>query len=339
MFNDTLIVQSAISTFNNAALFAPAFLINALFMLPIFAIIYVCGNTFLEKYKISNIKSTQNTSLIISITVAAWFILNGGNYSALRDNISNLPFISAAILFITSILIGIKTRKLNYPIWFGNPQTPRKQQIRINWICAMILILLIGCSDLHTWWGPILQIDAVLFGLFIGRHTKYSVPVVPCTISIIYATTIAFLMQPEFFRFGQIGNLTPIHLIWLLLVGFSIVLTCCAYSIPARQYIHNSAFIKLRWLFRFLLGLCIVIFFLTESVLIFLGTNIIFMALISLSIWHGTTNYKDLSHELYAFSIILFGILVGLPIVTALGILYLPASNLANTFYAVKKLL
>ena len=47
MFNDTIIVQTAISTFNNAALFSPMFFWTGLLMLTLFFISYKYGNKFI----------------------------------------------------------------------------------------------------------------------------------------------------------------------------------------------------------------------------------------------------------------------------------------------------
>jgi hypothetical protein len=48
MFDDAIIVQSAISAFNNAALVAPAFLWSALLTLPLYFLIWAFGGKIAE---------------------------------------------------------------------------------------------------------------------------------------------------------------------------------------------------------------------------------------------------------------------------------------------------
>ena len=70
-----MIVQSAVSAFNNAALAAPAFFWWAVLSIPLFAMVYFCGGAFMERigWNARNIKS--RASLTTVILTLAWLVL------------------------------------------------------------------------------------------------------------------------------------------------------------------------------------------------------------------------------------------------------------------------
>ena len=97
MFDESLVVQSAVSAFNNAALATPAFFWLGLLMLPLFYVVFVYGNRFLDiigwnraDMQLRVIKWTVVLSLI-------WLVLFGGNYVVLRDATTLLPFVIAFV--------------------------------------------------------------------------------------------------------------------------------------------------------------------------------------------------------------------------------------------------
>ena len=97
MFEDTLIVQSAISAFNNAALVAPAFLWWGLLAIPLFVLIYYCGTSALARIGWNENNINSRVGLITVVLTLAWVVLFGGNYQVLRDSSTVLPFAVAAI--------------------------------------------------------------------------------------------------------------------------------------------------------------------------------------------------------------------------------------------------
>ena len=206
MFDDAIIVQSAISAFNNAALVAPAFLWSALLTLPLYFLIWAFGGKIAEYLRWSRGNITMRAALWTVITTVGWIVLFGGNYGVLRDDTSTLPFMIAAIIFVSSIFVGSYTRDIKY-------------LRRENAVYIALAILALGVSDMHAWWGPFLQIGAAICGFVIGRRAHVEMPPVPGVILISGATVTAMLMQPEYFRFGQLGNLTWLHLLVVMTFG------------------------------------------------------------------------------------------------------------------------
>lgn len=326
MFDESIIVQSAISAFNNAALAAPAFLWWTVLAIPLFVLVYFCGNAFLEKIGWNKDSLTNKFSLLTVVLSLAWIVLFGGNYDVLRDNATVLPFMVAAISFVASLFIGSHTKNIKLPKWREISKAKKIQIVSF----VLLGLLFIGLSDLHAWWGPLLQISAVVGGMILGRASKYEMRPIPGTLLVILTIITAILMQPEFFRFGQLGALTAFHLLFLLLAGCAVVATVALRNVNARSRIRRSAYVKIKWLARFISLLCIALFVLTESVPVFLGTLFVVFCSCALSIWHSEKVSDGFAGRMFALSMGLFGVLTVMPVITALGILYwmnLPQEN------------
>jgi hypothetical protein len=137
-------------------------------------------------------------------------------------------------------------------------------------------------------------------------------------------------MQPEFFRFGQLGNLTALHIIFVLLTGMLAAAVVAVRNIRPRGGIHRSAFVKLKWMCRIVTGLCLIMFVLTESVPVFFGAAAALAAMFAISVWHARGLPEYLSEKLWAALLCSFGIMASLPAITALGVAYwagLPKSD------------
>ena len=326
MFDSTMIVQSAVSAFNNAALLAPAFFWYAVLAIPLFVMVYVYGGSFVERigWTARNIK--ERVSVTTVIFTLAWIILFGGNYNVLRDNATLLPFMVAAIVFVCSLFVGSNFKNFKLPKFRG---APRRQKWFISFVWLLILFV-IGLSDTHTWWGPILQISAFVVGLLIGNRAKNEMRPIAGTALVMLATTVAILMQPEFFRFGQLGALTPVHILFLIFMAMLVSATVALRNIKPVGFIHHSAFVKLKWLARFITVLCMALFILTESVPVFLGMTLMFFILFVMSIRHATSLPERIDEKLFAITLGVFGVITTLPVITAMGILYwisLPRSD------------
>ena len=100
MFDESLIVASAVSAFNNVAVVAPAFFWNALLGAPLFVAIYFLGRNFADKMGIRPYVNANRISFWTVVFAAAWVVLCGGNYSVLRDGVSLVPWVTAAILLV-----------------------------------------------------------------------------------------------------------------------------------------------------------------------------------------------------------------------------------------------
>jgi len=91
----------------------------------------------------------------------------------------------------------------------------------------------------------------------------------------------------------------------------------------ARGRIHQSAYVKLKWLMRFTLALCMVLFVLTEAVPIFIAAVVSAFLLFAMSVWHSTEVSAILAKRLLAWAIILFGCLISTPAVSAIGVIWI----------------
>lgn len=320
MFDTTFVVQTAVSAFNNAALFAPAFLWWAVLAIPLFFIVRICGNAFLERIGWTNEQQTrQRLTTACIILTFFWVVLFGGNYAVLRDNITVLPFFIAAIIFLCAMFIGSYIHRTSL-------QKIRASVHYRRWILPVLItsiILMVALSDTHTWWGPLLQIAALTFGFSIGIVSRHEMRLIAGTILIIMSITTAILMQPEFFRFGQLGALTFAHLFGLLIVGIFAMATLATNNISPRGRIRHGIYTKLKWLLRCIILLCILLFGLTESVPVFLGTLGITFILFALSVWHAQSVSPDLCNQLFGLCLMTFGIITTMPALTAIGMLYI----------------
>jgi hypothetical protein len=323
MFNETMVVASAVSAFNNFAVVTPAFLWNAVLCVPLFAAIYLFVRRFSAKCGIAPYVTVERMTFWTVMLTAAWVVLMGGNYAVLRDNISLLPWVTAAVLFVSCIFIGINTRAIKLPIWYGPKNATNRRRWIMNIIVLLCCLVPVGLSGMLNWWGPILQIVAVIAGLILGRYSGRQMRAVPCTLGVVFVTVIAILMQSELWRFGQLGNLTPIHLLWVLGTGIVIAAAMAINLVAPRGRVHNSAYIKLKWLMRFVLGLCMVLFILTEAVPIFIAGVVAAFISFGLSVWHAESISGELGNWMLAWAIILFGVLIDVATITAIGIVWI----------------
>lgn len=320
----TLVVQSAISSFNNAAIAAPTFFWSAVLMLPLFALVYLFGNNFIAqfgwKYLSDPKKRTFNFALFFEIVIIFWLVIMHGNYAVLRDNVSWLPFVIAAVLFVVTASVMQKLREINPPMPIMWQKLKRKKLV--GWTLGALVLALVGFSGVPTWWGFLMQSAAVLCGAIVGYRMRRGIGHILMTSVTMFVLTTIVLMQPEFFRFGQLGDLTAVHLFFVLLTGALVMAIIALRNINPRGRIHHSAFVKLKWMARIVAGLALILFVLTESVPVFLGLCAVTFAMFAMSIWHSTAVAENLSKKLWAVLLCVFGVMTSLPIITAFGILY-----------------
>lgn len=330
MFNDVIVVQSAVSAFNNAALMAPAFLWWAILAVPLFVLVYFCGAVATARLGWNRGNIMSRAAMVAVVLTLCWVVMFGGNYGVLRDAATVMPFMTAAILFLGTLFVGSHTRGMKLP--------PMRPWAKIAG--GLVVLAAVGLSDMHAWWGPILQIAAFAGGFVAGRGgARHEMPPVAGTLMIIMMATTAMLMQPEFFRFGQLGSLTPAHLLFLLLIGVASAAVFALHNVNPRGRIHKSAFVKLKWMARFMAALGVALFFLTESVPIFLGTAAVFGCMFAMSVWHASDIPDGLAEKMFAIVIGLFGIVTVMPAMTAVAILYWIMLPQKNTWNAAKFLL
>lgn len=319
MFDNAIIVDSAVSTFNNAALASPAFLWCGLLAIPLFLFVYFCSNAFMVKLGWNRENIIARTALVVSVLTLGWIILSGGNYSVLRDDVSLLPFSVAAIVLLCSFFIATRTRNISASYL---RDLSKRQRFGVYAVLLLFFVAL-GLSDIHAWWGPILQIGACILGIVMGRAVKRNISDVFGTLLVMSMCVIVILMQPEFFRFGQLGGLTILHLLCLLMFAGFVAGTLVINNVQPRGRVHHSAFVKLKWMARFVTALCVVLFVLTESVPVFIGTFAMFIVSFALSQWHMQSVPSMLGNRFFALAVMMFGVITIMPAITALGILVL----------------
>ncbi len=328
MLDSTQLVQSAVSAFNNAALINPAFLWWAILAMPLFALVYLCGDVFMNRVGWQPAKMMSRATIGTTILTLAWVLLMGGDYNVLRDNATLLPFVIAAIVFISSMFIASQTRDIK-------PNLLGKKRV----LFTLLVLAAIALSDTHAWWGPILQLGACAAGVALGRYTRLKMPMIFTSVAIMMIATTAVLMQPEFFRFGQLGALTIFHLAGIMSVGLLSAATLALFNVRPSGRIHNSAYSKLKWLMRFVVLLGIVLFVMTESVPVFLGTCGAAAILFAMSVWHARMISGDMPNKVFAVLLMAFGVITTMPAITALGILYRLCQSKQRTWQESKFLL
>lgn len=322
MFQDLTIVPSAASAFNNAALVGPAFLWSALLCLPLFVAAFFLARSGLGGFGLGKYLTTQRVSFWTVVMTGIWVVLFGGNYDVLRDGVSLLPYVTAFILFIGSVFIGQKTGDVKLPLWYGSPDVSNRKKWLVNLLIGGIVLAFVGLSDTLNWWGPFLQILAVVMGIVIGRKWWHRENSVLFALMVMVFTVVAMMMQPEYFRFGQLGNMTLVHLLWVLMTGVACSAVCALAFVKPCGRVHQSAFVKIKWLLRVVTILCAVLFVLTEAVPFFVVTMGGAFSLFALSVWHAEKLGAGMMERVFAWAIILFGVLVNMPTVVVLGILY-----------------
>ena len=114
MFNDVSIVATAVSSFNNAALYGPYFFIVGLFSIPLFLMVFLYGKDFVSRFGWTNQDIESKTCFWIVISLVLWMLLVGGNYAVIRDSISLLPVMVAGVLFVSIVFVTNRLKKLKY---------------------------------------------------------------------------------------------------------------------------------------------------------------------------------------------------------------------------------
>lgn len=315
MFNESLIVSTAVSSFNNAALFSPYFFITALFLTPLFFITYIYGRDFTTKIGWNNTNIQSKVGVFSLASLVLWLLIFGGNYAVIRDSISWLPLGIATVLFISVAFLANKIKNFDF--------INKMQNKKLKYFLYLFALVLVVFSAKPTWWGILLQLSAVLCGFIVGKWSHKKLSDMPVSAFVFGLMSVLILMQPEYFRFGQLGNLTFIHILALLLCGFFMVTAFVARYTKARSKIYTSAYIKLKWLCRIVSILALILFVLTESIPVFVG--LMFWCALSemLTVYHGKQKMKILSEQSWALLLIMFGIVIICPLISALGIIYL----------------
>lgn len=316
MFNEFSIVSTAVSSFNNAALVNPLFFASAILMLPLFFMVYLYGNDFITRICGWHKSELEHKIGFFSLVfLMFWLLIFGGNYAVIRDGISLLPSMIAIVLFVLTIILTQQCVKQKY--------TEKIKDKKAQFFVFGTLLILVGFSAPHTWFGILLHLSAIICGMIIGSRINKQIALTPAVACVFGFVAILILMQPEYFRFGQLGNLTLIHLAAVLLTGFFAITALVTRYTNARSKIYDSAYIKLKWLFRIVSILGLVLFVSTESVPVFIGLLISLTLLEMLTIYHGSNKFENTSKKSWALLLVFFGLISVCPVITAMGLIYL----------------
>lgn len=319
MLNDIFIATTAVSSFNNAALLNPLFFSAGLLALPLFIMVYWYGRDFVSRFGWNNQNVESQTGFWSSVFLMFWLLLFGGNYAVIRDSMSFLSLGLAVVLFLLMIVVSNNMVRFRY--------VEKLRAGKLKWVLFFAILIGAVFSGMMTWWGILLQISAILCGAIVGCRLKTNRSWLPMTTVIFALMTTLILMQPEYFRFGQLGNLTLIHLIGVMMTGFFAVTVFATKYIKARSRIRQSAFVKLKWLFRILALLALILFVATESVPVFIGLLICIWLLESLSVYHSAKLSESVYKQSWVMLMICFGVIIICPIISALGVVYLTFIN------------
>ncbi|MBR3510789.1 MAG: hypothetical protein IKN73_01875 [Alphaproteobacteria bacterium] len=308
------IASTAISSFNNAALFSPLFLVVAVLMAPLFLMVYKYGKSFVSEYGWNKNNFENKIILWTSVITGLWLILFGGNYAVMRDSISLLPTFISFVLFCLTTIVFQQLSNLGY--------LQKIQCIKHKNLYALLCLLIVALSGVMTWWGVLLQISAVLCGMIVGCRLKRRVSLFGL-MSVLSVLVVLILMQPEYFRFGQLGNLTFIHLISVFITLFFVVTALVVKYVKTAGKIHDSAYIKLKWMFRIFSILALVLFILTESVPIFIGLLVCIGISECLTVYHSKNINNDIIKMSISLFLLCFGVITICPLISSLGIIYM----------------
>ena len=314
MFQNMAIASTAISSFNNAALFSPFFLVVAVFMIPLFWMVYLYGQDFVSKFGWNKNNSDKKIFGATALVSALWLILFGGNYAVMRDSISLLPVMVAMVLFCLTTIVFQQILDTNY--------LQKLQSLKYKNICILLFFLIVGLSGVPTWWGFLLQVSAVLCGAIVGCRLKKKISW-SGLLAVLLLFVLLILMQPEYFRFGQLGNLTLVHLLSIFVTGFFALTALVVKYVKSKGKIHESAYVKLKWMFRILSLLAFVLFVLTESVPVFIGLLSCFGILEMLTIYHSKQVNQDIVKMSLSAFLFCFGVIIICPVISSLGIIYM----------------
>jgi hypothetical protein len=297
MLDTSLIVQSAAATFNNAALYGPEFFWSAVLALPIFAVFWIFAD------KLSEYKKYIPTGII---AVLGLWLLTHGSYEALRNE-SSVAIIVAMCLFAIS---AFAARRL-YDIKLNKFARPA--------IIAGIIVAagLLGAPGI---WGFALQAGAVASGLCIGyilqkkNYREYPAEFVGFLLMAFVLAGIA--MQPEFFRFGQLGRLTAMHILGLGAAGMIFAAHIVFKFIKPAGFLNKNMYKKAKILSRMLVFLGFALFAITESAMAFGIFIALFSAALWLSVRHAPkrADFSDIAADAWILSLGAFGLVANIPL-------------------------
>lgn len=324
MFDDTLIVQSAVSTFNNMALRAPDFFWSAVLALPIFIAAWFFAKPISEKFKLS----CANACVIAVASIMIWFLART-NYMVLRDSFLGTGTVAAVILFLGFAFLARKYYETDIRLSkFMNKFRVRTRRIA-DGALPVLIAAIAGAAALPDWRASLVQFAAAGFGILVGylRQRRDNKALDPMLVTgvIILAVVFGMTAQPEFYRFGQMGHLTGVHLLFLTAAAALFAFYFALRFISPRGFLKARVFKRVRLIGLALALLIFVLFALTESELAFAALFVFMLAYFALTVRHidakDSGNIKNVRDQVWYSVLSLFGVLTAMPLLTAIAII------------------
>ncbi|GHT57773.1 hypothetical protein FACS18945_2780 [Bacteroidia bacterium] len=180
-----------------------------------------------------------------------------------------------------------------------------------------------------------MNVAALTLGAVLGYYLSHRKKDLgdPKILTSVMMLAIGFMMamQPEFFRFGQLGHLTVLHLIGLIeLAIFSISALILLYFAP-KGWGDKSVYKKLQILLLIFSGFALVLFGLTESPLALGLVSVIWGLITFIAVRHASKADAEkthkLGHSVWFLTIAAFGIVTEIPVLVCAAILLWGAAD------------
>jgi len=311
------------TSFNNAALLQPGFVWSAVMALPIFIAAWAVSPDILDRFFPTKKNRIENFAWLVGAVMICHIIFNYGNWNVVRDGATLLPYLNAVCLFLLA-------RDFMTRLYLSNPRMPKRWQkldqrikygVKLGFLIAGIAVLAV--SSAREWHFAALQISAALFGIASGYFGRRPFPPMSQMIFATSVLTVGITMQPEYFRFGQLGQLGVAHLAALALTVMLAALSFAFCNFANTGFVRDNHYKYIKWFMRFSSILGATLFIMTEAVPALLMTWASVFVLAWFAVKHAPkgTKLSSLAVNLWALMLMMFGIVGVMPVITVAGIL------------------
>jgi hypothetical protein len=318
------IVASAIASFNNSALALPGFFWTSVMMTPVFFIVWKMSAEILAIFFPVKKSRDYNFAFIAEALIAIWLVFGHGNWETLRDGVGFLPYLLSAVLFLVA-------RDATARLWEQNPRMPKWWRTSFDgatrrWLkigALLVFVAILGLSTVQEFRFIALQISGCLFGIAAGYFGRKASPPLNYMVFVMIFLTVGITMQPEYFRFGQLGRLTFLHLAAVAgIVKIGALIFALRNFAPA-GFIKDNHYQYIKWFMRLGTLLVFILFVMTEAVpaLLAFGLGVLATAWFAVKHLPKGTDVFVLSGNLWAAMLCLFGSITVMPTLTVIGIL------------------